>query len=223
MEHDRLQLLHEAKDGNHAVGCCGSWLRAAIEVLHLNGVDAVEFTADIRNSLENGRGKGRNLYIWGESNCAKSFMLMPLLAVYGEERIFMSPADNKFNWVGANTKDAVFLNDLNYSEEGVMKWGPFLNLLEGAPVHISAPKNHFAEDTVWRELTPIFATAQQPILRVVGGVVNRSQTKMMDMRWKFYHFTHEFKPENVVRVPNCGKCFAELVLEPESVTSCQEL
>ncbi len=78
--------------------------------------------------------------IHGESNHAKSFIFMPLLEIYDT---FLCPSDNRFNFVGANLKQVVFLNDLNYSEETVMKWGPFLNLLEGAPVHISVPKNHY--------------------------------------------------------------------------------
>ena len=46
----------------------------------------------------------------------------------------------KFNWVGANTNDVVLLNDLNYNEEAVRKWMPFLNLLEGALVHYKHTK-----------------------------------------------------------------------------------
>ena len=36
-----------------------------------------------------------------------------------------------------------------------MSWGNFLNLLEGAPVAIGVPKNHYSEDVMWRALTPI--------------------------------------------------------------------
>ena len=50
----------------------------------------------------------------------------------------------------------MFLNDLKYSEEKVMDWMSFLNLLEGAPIHISVPKNHLSKDKLWTELTPIF-------------------------------------------------------------------
>ena len=94
-----------------------------------------------------------------------------------------------------------------------MTWMQFLNLLEGAPVNISVPKNHFSEDVVWTQMTPIFATAAAPITRIVGNAIDEVQTKMMRNIWKMYHFKHEFTEENIIRFPNCGKCFAELVLE----------
>lgn len=169
----------------------------------------MNFTSDVRNLLELGRGKGRCLLIHGESNRAKSFIFMPLMEIYDT---FLCPSDNRFNFVGANLKQVVFLNDLNYSEETVMKWGPFLNLLEGAPVHISVPKNHYAEDTLWTELTPIFATAAAPIAKISGGCIDHRQTKMMTNRWKMYHFTHEFTEDTIVTFDPCAKCFAEFIL-----------
>ena len=93
----------------------------------------------------------------------------------------MCSSDNNFNWIRANTKQVVFLNDLNYNE-GVMKWMHFLNSLEGAPVNISVPKNHFSEDVVWTGMTPIFATAAAPITRIVGNAIDEVQTKMMRNR-----------------------------------------
>ena len=124
---------------------------------------------------------------------------------------FMCPSDSKYNWVGAHEKDIVFLNDLNYSEENVMPWGPFLNLLEGTPINVAVPKNHVAEDAVWIVKMPIFATCLAPILRVEGGQINRAQTKMMDNLWKFHHFKYVIPHK--VDVESCGKCFADLVLE----------
>lgn len=206
----RLEILRQAKLGEHKAGCTGEWVGAAHQVLDLNNIYVGKFAEDVRNLLENGRGKGRNIMITGESNCAKSFILMPLTEIYNT---FMCPSSNKFNWVGANEKEVVLLNDLNYSEEGVMKWMTFLNLLEGAPVHISVPKNHFAEDVLWTELTPIFATCLAPIVRIIGGSIHRQQTKMMDNRWKFYEFKHVFDEEDTVTYPNCGKCFAEFILD----------
>ena len=203
----RIELLHEAKEGPHKEGCDGDWLNAAYEVLINNDINIQQFASDIKELLIHGRGKGRCLMICGESNRGKTFILKPLEEIY---TTFLCPSDNKFNWVGANNKEVVFLNDLNYSEEGVMKWMTFLNLLEGAAVHISTPKNFHPEDVLWKELNPIFATCLAPIVRIAGGTIDHKQTQMMTNRWKIYHFTQEIK--NVVRYPNCGKCFAELLL-----------
>ena len=117
-----MQLLQDAKKGPHKSLCTGDWLKAAKQLLELNNVNIQQFTRDIRELIEHGRGKGRCIMICGESNCGKSFILMPLTEIYDT---FLCPSNNKFNWVGANTKDVVLLNDLNYSEEAVMKWMPF--------------------------------------------------------------------------------------------------
>lgn len=125
----------------------------------------------------------------------------------------MCPSNNKFNWVGAWEKEVIFLNDLNYSEINTMEWGNFLNLLEGAPVSIGVPKNHFANDAVWTQLTPIFATAARPITRISGNVIDTAQTQMMAERWKLYNFTYEFKTDIRIRQEPCVRCFARLILD----------
>ena len=38
-----------------------------------------------------------------------------------------------------------------------MAWADMLNLLEGAPVHIPAPKTHFAEDIYGQRILQYFA------------------------------------------------------------------
>ncbi len=207
----RLQLLADAKAGEHAVENCG-WLNAALQVLQFNHCDVRTFTKDVYELLELGRGKGRCIMIHGEKNRAKSFLFMPLMEIYNT---FMCPAENKFNWVGAWAKEVIFLNDLNYTEE-LMAWGSFLNLLEGAPVAVAVPKNHYAEDVSWKELTPVFATAARPIVKIAGKNIDHVQTEMMDARWKMYNFKHEFDDATRVYYEPCGKCFATLVLDYSS-------
>ena len=204
----RLDLLADAAKGEHAVADCG-WKRAALEVLKLNGIKVEEFVSAIKTNLDLGRGKGRNVMIYGEGDRAKSFLLMPLLKIYDT---FMCPAQNKFNWVGAWDREVLFLNDLNYTED-TMSWGNFLNLLEGAPVSIGVPKNQYEEDVLWRALTPIFATAARPIVKVVGNTIDHTQTDMMNLRWTMFHLTHRFDGSTRVHYEPCAKCFAELILD----------
>ena len=61
--------------------------------------------------------------------------------------------------------------------------------------------------------TNFCATCLAPILRVIGGSVHQAQTNMMNMRWKFYNFTHVFTEKAIKHYPTCGKCFAELILD----------
>ena len=150
--------------------------------------------------------------IHGDKNRAKSFLFMPLMKIYST---FMCPAQNKFNWVGAWEKEVIFLNDLNYNED-TMAWGNFLNLLEGAPVAIAVPKNHYAQDVLWEALTPVFATAARLIVKIVGKNIDHAQTDMMNVRWKMYHFKHEFDDATRVHYDPCGVCFASLILDYSS-------
>ena len=207
----KLQLLQERhQDTTHDGQCNGIWLEKATELLQKNGLCVREFAQDIRNVITLGRGKSLNLMICGESDCGKSFLFMPLISVYGEDNVFMCPSNSTYNWVGAHEKDVIFLNDLNYSEETVMPWMQFLNLLEGAPIHVAVPKNHFAQDVVWSAKTPIFATCLSPIVRICGGQIHAAQTQMMNNRWKIHFFTYHI-PNKVAYDP-CGKCFTDLVL-----------
>ena len=50
-----------------------------------------------------------------------------------------------FAWVGAKTVEIVYLNDFLWNKKS-MAWADILNLLEGAPVYIPAPKIYFVED-----------------------------------------------------------------------------
>ena len=93
-----------------------------------------------------------------------------------------------------------------------MKWMALLNLLEGVPITYQRIKNHSAEDILWKELAPIFATCLAPIVWIVGGTINCQQTAMIDNMWKFYHFTHVFEEKDIVKYHECGKCFAKLIL-----------
>ena len=50
-----------------------------------------------------------------------------------------------------------------------MPWNMFSNLLEGIAVNISKPKNFYSQDFEWSEWQPIFATAENPLLRIRDG------------------------------------------------------
>ena len=70
-----------------------------------------------------------------------TFILSPLTEIF---KCFVSPSSGAFAWVGAEKAEIIFLND-----ERLMPWSDFLSLLEGLPVHLQAPKTHYAEDILW--------------------------------------------------------------------------
>ena len=214
---DRVQRLDEARStpcvsfGGYV--CAGQWLEAALETLQRNGFTRQQFAEAVLVCLRHGRGKGRNLYLCGPTNCAKTFLLLPLTEIY---TTFSCPGDGTYNWVSAPEKEVIFLNDLRYEANGehrVMAWGKFLNLLEGHKVNISRPKNHFDTDIEWTQRQPIFATSDKRITRIKGGVVDDGETQPMAKRWKVLEFTKQYSDDEVkFDILPCGRCFAELIL-----------
>ena len=115
--------------------------------------------------------------------CAKSFMLAPLQEIYD---CFVSPSNSTFNFVGALEKEVLFFNDFRYKANGVgdkefMVWSQLLNLLEGAPMNVAMPKNHFAQDVQWSKRPPIFATSDERISRILNGRLDKGETSQMDV------------------------------------------
>ena len=216
----RMEILEEAKlqpcDSDSSTGkpCNGSWLQAALETLSHNKISRNEFSSIIVKNLKEGRGKGCNVMICGPTNCAKSFILLPLTKIY---KCFMTPSQGTYNWVDAPEKEVIFLNDIRYDSDGekrVMPWHMFLNLLEGVTVNISMPKNFFSKDFEWSERQPIFATSDKPIIRIRNGSIDEGETEQMAQRWRIIKFQHQYLGKNVnYSLVPCRSCFAKLILD----------
>ena len=129
----------------------------------------------------------------------------------------MTPSHGTYNWVDAPQKEIIFLNDIRYDRDGerrVMPWHMFLNLLEGATVNISMPKNFYSKDYEWSERQPIFATADKPLMRIVNDRLDAGETQQMKERWVILNFKHQYQGENVnYNLIPCASCFAKLILD----------
>ena len=118
-------------------------------------------------------------------------------------------ADSTFAWVGAEKCECIFLNDFRWSST-LIQWHDFLLMLEGQPVHLTAPKSHYAKDLVLDEDTPIFATGKRPLIYMKNGVVDERETDMMSVRWVVYNFHVQVPREDQKELLPCGKCFARV-------------
>ena len=199
-----IDLLREAKDTECV--CHDFFILSATEILRENNVDPELFKQKVYCALEEGRKKGNNLMIIGPANCGKTFLLQPLTKIYNA---FVSPAHGTFAWVGAQDAEVVLLNDLRWSEK-LISWSDFLNLLEGFPIHIQAPKTHFAGDILWDKKTPIFATSSSRLRKYDGGLLNEAETKMMDVRWEYIEFTKPIRSPK--EITPCPHCFSRFIL-----------
>ena len=131
----RIKILQEAEQGECVTGCNGQWLSCATEVLQRNGVREEAFTSSVKELLEKGRGKYRNIMICGPANCGKTFLLNPLNSIFNT---FCNPACSSFAWVGAEQCECIFLNDFRWSQQ-IIQWHDFLLMLENQIVHLPAP------------------------------------------------------------------------------------
>ena len=100
-----IEIIQQCADGECLSGCNGVWLKCTIEVLTNNCIHPVVFTEALRDLLEKGRGKFRNVLIVGPANCAKTFLLTPLTKIF---ETFGNPASEKYAWLGAELAEIIF-------------------------------------------------------------------------------------------------------------------
>lgn len=206
----RLEILEEALQNPCSEQCNGQWVECAKQLLRWNDVSQDTFTHAVRNLLEQGRGKFRNILIRGPANTGKTFILNPLNVVY---KSFSNPATSTFAWVGAEKAEVIFLNDFRWNPQ-IIPWHDLLLMLEGQPVHLPAPKSYFCKDIEFNADTPIFCTTKRDLVYVKGGVIDETETEMMAVRWYSFQFRRQIPHCDQITVPSCARCFAELILNP---------
>ena len=179
----RIEEVHNVAAQNCTEGCNGSWLQCTLEVVTLNGIQPATFAGYIPELLVKGRGKFRNIMIYGPSNCAKTSMLRPLKSIF-QDRLFDNPANDKYAWVGADEAEVILLQDFRFSKEAIA-WNDLLLLLEGETVKPPAPKNHFLKDVIINTDVPVFATTKAPIVyRGPCNMEDEQETELMTSRWR---------------------------------------
>lgn len=204
----RLDILNEQLVVPCAEGCNEMWIQCAKSILESNGIDRTVFCQAIQTLLEKGRGKYRNVFIYGPANCGKTFLISPLKGIYN---CFVNPTSGSFAWVGAEESEVILLNDLRWNSS-LIPWCDLLQMLEGDTMHISAPKNFVKQDLVFDNDTPFFATSDGKLVLVKGGVIDRFNTEMMDVRWQYFELWKQIPQNEQKEVKPCGKCFATFIL-----------
>ena len=205
----RLDILMEAYDSACVSECKGDWLRCALDVLRRNEIPLINFCNSVYTALEQGRGKYRNIYVYGPANTGKTFLISPLKVIY---QAFINPATGTFAWVGAENAEVVILNDFRW-HSSIIAWGDFLQLLEGDVVHLPSPKSFSSKDIEFSKSTPFFATADAPLVLIKGGHIDKANTDMMDVRWRFFRLWRQIPEEQQKQIPPCPHCFAHFIMD----------
>ena len=201
----RMEILSRALEEECAEWCQGRWLNLAKETLCNNGINIRDFAGAMCEAIENGRGKRRNVLLYGEGNCGKTFLLKPLCSIY---QTFSNPAKGTFAWLGVENAEIIFLNDFRWDEKYIA-WADFLKLLEGDFIHFPAPKTSYAKDIFLQNDTPIFATSIDVFKKSLNAT---KENKMMALRWTSFQFHYEIDDKDIIRIDACPHCFAELII-----------
>ena len=204
----RIELLEESASSPCVEDCHGQWMSAATQILESNGISAERFSSAVYNALKRGRGKYRNVYLFGPANCGKTFLVSPLKKIF---QCFVNPASGTFAWLGIEDAEVVLLNDFRW-KPSLIPWCELLQVLEGDTVHFPAPKNLMSKDIVLDKDTPFFATSDAPLALINGVTIDRVNTEMMHVRWNMFQLYWQIPREKQKELKACCSCFAKLII-----------
>ena len=191
----RMSLIRQSESEAQCVdGCNSRWEECALQVLKQNNVHPCVFASAVRDLLEKGRRKFRNLMIVSSANCGKIFLFSPLPRIFAT---FANPATTSYAWLGVEEAEIILLNNFRWSKEVIAR-KELLLLLEGQPIHFPAPKTSYAKDILLEKDTPIFATSKAPIAYVGKyNATDERETEMTAARWRVFTF--------VIKYPNLSR------------------
>jgi len=110
----RIDLLRNSLNGECVLGCNELWYEKATEVLDNNHINRYVYAAALRDLMNLGRGKFRNILLVGPANTGKTFLLKPLESIFHS---FVNPATDKYAWVGCESAEVILLQDFRWVPE----------------------------------------------------------------------------------------------------------
>ena len=208
-EKPRQQFVAEA--AQRPCICQGRWFAAASELFRLNSLDAAEWRAAVRLSLERGRSKGNLVCHTGkEGDEGKSFLFAPFYSIFGEEAVFTAPPKNVFPLLELPKARLVILDDWRFNED-IVSYPLQLLWFEGQPFVIARPQNQFSGHIRYRKDDPVFITTLEADLHSLSQNLLPGDRDMMLKRLKIFRF-HQKLPNLDRPIPPCGHCLACFLL-----------
>jgi hypothetical protein len=207
----RIDLLRAACDSK--CDCEGEWLAMARKVFKLNHIDEQQWRAAVVTSLAEGRAKGSLICHAGvEGNEGKSFLLKPLVLIYGDEGVFTAPPKNAFPLLDLERARLTLLDDWRFNED-IVSYGVQLLWFEGAPFVIARPQNQYSGHLRYTKNDPVFITTLQEDITSLKGkrFLKQGDIDMMMKRLLVFRFSRKiFISKKVAK--GCACCFARLLL-----------
>ena len=218
----RVEVVQEVlRDGSCSCPQRGLWLTLAMEICELNNIPHQDLGFAIHDLLDVGRKKHKNLLLFGESNCAKTFLLDPLSLIF--VNTFHTPPSSTFGWLDADRAQVIYLNDYRWKpldQDGDITWDAFLRLLEGNFCKLPAPMNSRSDHIYLAKKNdvPIFCTTSAPIKFWKKDPYepqtpqHATENKMMKERWHApFNLTHQFEEDEKVECEPCAWCFCKFI------------
>ena len=218
MNVSRMNVIRSYREKDCVVACNGVWYQCAMDILRRSEINKYVFADAIREVVEKGRGRKRNIFLLGPTSSGKTFLLKPLLHIFPYH--FTNPAASSFGWLGAEEANVILLNDFRWENKrngGSIAWGDLLNLLEGMETKLPAPMNSFAKHIVIKTDVPIFGTGPDRLKWYSNQSEEPRKSKhakedaQMEERWKTFELKHSFTgKERIADIEPCGSCFAKM-------------
>lgn len=208
----RWQVLQDALSSPCA--CEGAWTAYARQVLQQNDIPAATWCQAVNVALQEGRAKGSLVCHAGlRGNEGKSFLLRPLLKVFGSTGVFVAPpAKSSFPLMGLEKARMAWLDDWRFNED-VIPYAVQLLWFEGAPFVIARPQNQFSGHLRHAKDDPVFITTLQADITQLKGkkFLQQGDVDMMLKRLLVFNF---MKPISIPKrvVEGCAHCFANFLL-----------
>jgi hypothetical protein len=215
----RLEILESV--ASSTCMCGGRWRNAAGELLTSNSIPVSEWRHAILESLRNGRSKGSLVCHAGlVGDEGKSFLLQPLIVIYGMDAVFLTPPKSAFPLMGLGGARLALLDDWRFNDD-VIPYALQLLWFEGKPFTIARPQNQHSGHTRYTGDAPVFITTLEADITQLKRGLQSGDVEMMLKRLKIFRFHQKLvNPDR--SIPPCGHCFARLVLDKPDVQQGQK-
>jgi hypothetical protein len=203
-EQSRVDLLRAAGEAKCSCPKEGDWKSMAIDLLRHQQISAAQFASAVICALESGAGKAINVFIFGPTSSAKSWVIDPLRLIFSCH--LTPPKRSTFPLQELPTKEVILWQDFRLDED-VLPWGSLLLLFEGTEVTIRRPRTEFPTDQNYKVSQAVFITSVGKLHHNVD-----EEQKMMDGRFRFFHFAKTLPAQLRRKVEPCAVCFATLII-----------
>lgn len=205
----RMDFLETAADGD--CSCNGRWLKAADELLDNNKISKADWCAAVLRSLRDGRSKGTLVCHAGLiGDEGKSFLLEPLLTIFGKHKVFGTPPKSAFPLMALGGARLALLDDWRFNDD-IIPYNLQLLWFEGKQFQIARPQNQHSGHTFYDDDAPVFITTLESDIKQLKSGLQRGDVEMMTKRLHIFPFHEQLKDVDRT-IPTCGTCFAKMIL-----------